>query len=350
VGILREIGTLRRIVFGAQHLVNRALARDAPAAAIAQLGQEFFANLGARSGKAVSSVSSLPALSECGGSEIEYIREELPKGAVVALTGDSGSGKSTLLTAWARDTWLKQGISTLFLDRENPISIVRERCERLEIQEGPGLRWWGGWLPEEPPLPDAAVILDWVRTMELRPLVIVDSLSAFHGGDQNDAGEMRIFMQRCRRLADMGGTVGVIHHDGKGESAKDYRGSTDFKAAIDVGYHVSNFGTDGLDRLVLRPFKTRIGSTVEITYHYAGGRFERQGEYGAGRTMNSRLATILQLNPGVNAERFEALANGKNITRGKARMFLSAGVASGAVRMEHGVKNAKKYFWVQSKE
>jgi hypothetical protein len=84
-------------------------------------------------------------------------------------------------------------------------------------------------------------------------------------------------MHRCRRLAGLGATVIVIHHDGKAESARDYRGGSDFKAAIDFGFHVTNCGANRLlDKLFLRPFKTRFGGFSEsVTYCYAGGKVVR---------------------------------------------------------------------------
>src|SRR5205823_4928429 len=155
---------------------------------------------------------------------------------------------------WARDV----AVPVLFLDRENPVSVIIDRLNRLGLDDYPRLRFWGGWLPNEAPLPDSPAVIEWVKSCNPRPLLVVDSLIAFHGGDENDAGETRRFMHRCRRIADLGATVVIIHHDGKSERAKDFRGSSDFKAAIDLGFHVANFGDGCLDRLVLRPFKARI--------------------------------------------------------------------------------------------
>src|SRR5258708_30968774 len=127
-------------------------------------------------------------------------------------------------------------------------------------------------------------------------------------------------MHRCRRIADLGATVVLIHHDGKSEKAKDFRGSSDFKAAVDLGLHVSNFGADGrLDKLVLRPFKQRIQVGGEITYEYADGRFVRTGAAETRQTISEQLTALLRLNPGVTARRFEELANERNLGRNRAR-------------------------------
>jgi len=68
--------------------------------------------------------------------------------------------------------------------------------DRLRLADCPDLRVWGGW-PYEAPQPGSPAVLEWVNACEVKPLIIVDSLSAFFSGDQNDATEMRAFMHGC---------------------------------------------------------------------------------------------------------------------------------------------------------
>src|SRR6185312_10176572 len=142
----------------------------------------------------------------------------------------------------------------------NPLSVVKERRQRIGVAwDDPRIKDWAGWSATEAPLPDDHVIVEWVTASDPKPLVVTDSYGAFQNGDQNDATMCRVFMHRCRRLADLGATVVVIHHDGKAESSRDYRGSSDFKAAVDLAFHVTNLGEGGLlGRLILRAWKTRI--------------------------------------------------------------------------------------------
>jgi hypothetical protein len=241
-------------------------------------------------------------------------------------------------------------IPVLILDRENPLAVVAERLERLKwSSDDPRLKFWGGWHEQEPPLPDAPTVREWAAVCDPKPLVIVDSLSAFFGAaDQNDASIMRAFLHRCRRLANLGATVVCIHHSGKAETSKDYRGSSDFPGALDLGFHVSNVGTDGrLGRLLVRPFKTRIHISGTLAYDYADGRFSRADWTEARQTVAEQLTSILRVNPGITARRFDELAKAAGLGRDCTRSFLHDGILSGAIRRETGPNNAKRHFLVE---
>lgn len=344
IRILREKATRRRVMFACENLKARCTIQSEDLDGIIATGQELFAAAENTADRRYRSIDELPCIADCGSTEIEYLRDpELPRGSVVAYTGDSGCGKSTKATADARDLWRQKGIPSLFLDRENPIGVIADRLERLGMEDGPGIRFWGGWLYSEAPQPDDPIVRAWAK--EHRGLIVVDSFSAFHGGDQNDASETRAFMHRCRRVADLGATVIVIHHDGKAETSKDYRGSSDFKAAIDQGFHISNFGPSGeLDRLVLRPFKMRMGSAGEIAYQYAGGRFVRVDEAEVRETVSEELTALLRQNPAIGVKRFEDLAAEAGLGRNRARTFLADGVLSGGVVRKVGPKNVMRHF------
>jgi len=342
VGILKEKAARRRVLFACSNLTARIESGHTLAEVVAE-AEKFFASI-RTSTRGVRGVSEVPLVRDCGGADVEYlIQPVLPKGAVVALTGDSGAGKSTYAFSLARDA----GVPALALDRENPLSAVLERMRRLGMVDGPNLRVWGGWLEDEAPLPSSPIVADWVKSCEPRPLILVDSLSAFFSGDQNDAAEMRAFMHGCRKLADLGATVVVIHHDGKAETSKDYRGSSDFKAALDQAFHVSNFGSSGqLDKLVLRCFKSRFGFSGEISYEYAGGRFIRANEAVAKQTASEQLEAILRLNPGVGARKLDSLAAARGLTRNQTRTFLADGILAGRIRLERGGNNVRRHFLV----
>jgi hypothetical protein len=295
-----------------------------------------------RAARVISSVEDVPPVGE-STEPIDFIRKpELPKGAVIGLTGDSGSGKSTIATAWLRDA-MRNGVPGLILDRESPRSIAIDRMERLGIVDSPLLRWWGGWAGDVPS-PTCQTIRSWVQACDVKPLIIVDSLIAFLEADENDAAQMRRFMNGLRKLADIGATAIVVHHDGKAETARDFRGSSDFKASLDQAFHVSNLGSDGkLDRLNLRCFKSRYGFSGSLVYHYAGGRMVPNQSIDAPmKSMAEQLTEILRQNPGLTGEKFEKLAVSKGSTRQCARDFLANGVLAGTVHMERSA-NVHRY-------
>jgi hypothetical protein len=248
--------------------------------------------------------------------------------------------------AWAGAA-VSTGRPVLILDRENPVPIVRERLTRFAIEDGTNLRYWGGWLDQEAPLPGSSIVLDWIRTCGRKPLVTVDSLVAFHGGDENDAGQMRAFMGQCRKAADLGAAVLVLHHNGKAETAKDYRGSSDFKASVDVAFHVANTSSDSrLGTLRLRCFKSRFGFSGEIAYRYENGRFIREGNSVVPvRTAVERLIELVRENPGITAHEFEHLAMAQEIPQHRARRFLHEGKANGSVCVEIGERNTRYHTW-----
>jgi GTPase SAR1 family protein len=281
---------------------------------------------------------------------ILYIREpELPLSAIVGLTGDSGSGKSTLATAWIRDA-IAQDIPVLVLDRENPRPVALDRMNRLGLADSPLLRWYGGWNGEIP-APASREVLEWVRSCDTKPLIIIDSLIAFLGGDENDASVMRGFMNGARQLTDLGATVVTIHHDGKSTTAQDFRGSSDFKAALDQAFHITNITSDGkLDRLSLRCYKSRYGFSGSLIYNYAGGLFLRDERVDApARTAADQLTSILRTNPGITSREFDELSAKAGVARSRARVFLDNGILSGEVRREIGAKNQRRHYLAEAR-
>ena len=187
----------------------------------------------------------------------------------------------------------------------------------------------------------------WVLGCDPKPLIVVDSLVAFHGGDENDASETRSYLQRCRRLADMGATVLLLHHSGKGETAQDYRGSSDIKASADACFKLSNIGaTNRIERLRVKPFKSRFLVDAELVLRYADGVFTRESGGGSQRATDAELLQgLLTKHPGVTGKEFERLAPERGVGRNYARAWLMNRVRDGEVRVDRGPKNAKFFTW-----
>ncbi len=298
-------------------------------------------------GASRNQIDGLPGAADAEECVSYIIEPEVPDGCVIGLTGPSGEGKSTLATAWARSA-IAQSRPVLILDRENPRNVIVDRVKRLGVRDGPLLRWWGGWCGSEAPDPGVTSVRDWVKSCVargLRPLVIVDSLAAFNVGDENSAADMRRFMHKCRRLADLGAGIVVIHHAGKAESAKDFRGSSDFKASVDQAFHCSNLSSDArLDRLVLRCFKSRYGLGGSLIYRYADGRFIRDERPDApARSVADQLTALLRQNPGIGARAFEEKAGKERIGRQRARDFLANGILVDVICREKAGRNGFKH-------
>jgi len=266
----------------------------------------------------------------------------IPEGCVIMLAGDAGAGKSTVATVigghisagasfCGRET---QTRPVLILDRENGAQTVLDRMTRLAMSDGPTLKVWGGWNQHEPPDPGSAWVLNWVASTTPRPVVVVDSAVAFLRGDENSSVDVRAFMHSLRLVAQAGGTAILLHHSGKGSSTMDFRGSSDFKASIDVGYSVSNLGDPGkLERVTLRAFKMRVQVEPHLTLE-----FDQDGvtEVARGATTYETLTSILQESPGISAREFEQASRIRGVGQRTFRKWLSAQTKAGYVEEARG--------------
>jgi hypothetical protein len=152
-------------------------------------------------------------------------------------------------------------------------------------------------------------------------------------------------MAQYRQLTAMGATPVLLHHVGKSETSKDYRGSSDYKASIDIGYKLTNLG-DGarLSTLELKPFKQRFSVAPVLHLRYADGVFSID-QAGARKSPVERLCDLLKENPGITKADFEALASERGLGRNRGRDFLADGVKAGTVRVELGTNNRQLHSW-----
>ena len=191
------------------------------------------------------------------------VEDLIPETGVTLLTGDSGCGKSTLTLALAgavahgkqflgRKTIQRE---VLIVDRENSPAIHRERLQRLRIAETPRLRIWGTWNDHEPDA-NSKALLDYAKS---NPLIVIDSLVAFHPGSEQDSSETRKYMNGFRTLAAKGATVLIIHHIGKSENAQHYRGSSDIKASVDSAFLLKATDPNSVNSLLLYAIQATCG-------------------------------------------------------------------------------------------
>jgi len=234
----------------------------------------------------------------------------------------------------------------LILDRENGPAIVRERLDRLGIERTTNLHVWGGWCDEQAPGPTDDRVVEFARRK--RPLIICDSLVAFHPGKEQDATETRRFLDGFRRLGYLGAAVCLIHHTGKGDQSQDYRGSSDFIAAVDAAFTLE--AIDGgltIGKLKLRCIKSRMtpGRTLLLDYNEDSGFALSDDPLAAERNAaRASVEEIVRDNPDIEKTALEAAVKGKcSCTRTKCRDAIAWAVEQGRVHVATGPHNRQTY-------
>ena len=302
----------------------------------------------------VQDIREIASIFSHAAQNIEFVVGGIvASGNITMISGEPGCGKTTFTTALC--SAVERGVPfaglptqrrpVLILDRENPLPVVVERFDRLDVRDSDNFKVWGGWEKEEPPMPASPIVARWVEACNPKPLILVDSLVAFMEGDENDAGETREFFQGLRQLTYLGASVIVLHHSGKAESAKDYRGSSDIKAAIDVGFTLANFGDSGrLSTLRLKTFKARFTVQADTIFHYIGDQFEMDMQP-VSKTNEQMLRELLIANPGISTRDLETKAIEQGVNRGRMRSLLDGWITAKRVRVQSEERNKKSYWW-----
>lgn len=296
------------------------------------------------------SIENLPSIWELDAKVDWVVQGLIPERAITLLTGEAGHGKSWLALALAGNVAHGQpflGLPTvqrdaLIVDRENSLAIYRERMDVLRVTKTPRLHVWGMWNEKEPDGPDSAYLVHFAKEHEC-PLIVFDSLIAFHPGCEQDSAETRRYMHGFRKLAALGATVIVIHHTGKGENTKLYRGSSDIPAAGDMAYLLKKNGSTrdslAIESLDLIPFRARTGNPQPIKIRFVDGQFVSKGNLSL-----SIVQDIVRNNPDKSQTEIINLATttGK-LSQQQARAALKKGEDDGVFDMNPGAHNAKRY-------
>lgn len=318
------------------------------------------------SGSAISSVFDLDSIFSKPEPVTYLIEPEIPAEAVVYLAGAPESGKSTLASAWARDL-ADKGHGVLLLDRDfNPRAVIRDRFERLGMSSDGPFWVWDSRQTSEPPQPDSPEVINWVKyvrlTTEKPPLVIVDSTVSFlpPGEDENSSQDVRALFNRCRAVVRAGGSVLLLHHLNKGG---ELRGSSDFGAAADQGFIVTNspVGKHRLSRLSLKVAKTRYALDRNLEYDYADGKMvrvevgrqpdvDRGASDASDEVTTTALTEVLRANPGIGSRQFEGKAHERGVPYNQARRFLEDGKKSRKILVESAGRKLRHFLSEQQHE
>jgi len=287
-------------------------------------------------------------------SNVNYIVGDLiPEGAITMLTGDSGHGKTIFATALAGaiaagGQFLGREVvqrKVLYLDRENPLSLVKQHLFDLHIERTPDLIIWGCWCEHPADGPAAASLHEFARAE--KPVMIFDSLIAFHTGNEQDASETRKYLQLYRDLAAAGATVILLHHTGKSENAKQYRGSSDIKASVDMAWLIEKLGDPAglLANLRLMPFKNRIGAGSMIPLSFQNGQFAK--DEARQETNKEIFERFVRLYPNSTQTELVKLVNAAGVGKSRAEQLLVEGEKQGWLHVTNGKRNAKLYTLVE---
>lgn len=279
----------------------------------------------------------------------EWIVDDfIPAQSVTMLSGESGSGKSTITLMLAKavangEPFLghpTKHTKVLIVDRENGGGIYKERFSRLKIDKHEDITYWGGWEDLEPQGPEFEPYLQLAR--DNHPLFIFDSFIAFMGeGSEQDATEVRRYMNDYRKLAQAGATVVFIHHTGKGEHTKEYRGSSDIKASVDMAWVLK--AHDRLQNAKLYNVKTREGEVENIAFFLEDANLVlMEPKFIPPSDPDWKpVHDAVRANPNSNQSQIVSLLPETPATR--VRKILMAGLMKGTLTMSKGLNNASLY-------
>jgi KaiC/GvpD/RAD55 family RecA-like ATPase len=298
----------------------------------------------------ITDVSSLPSVWDLDAKVEWLVPDMIPRAAVNLISAESGTGKTWLAYAIAGAVAhgaefigrAAQLAPVLYLDGENPLYVVKRNLGDLGIAATGNLRIWGGWNTEPPPGPDDQRVLRFATT-DPKPLLIWDSLVEFARADEQSSTEMREFMKHFRRLAHLGATIIVLHHTGKSAGSKEYRGSSDIKAAVDVAYHVTGKPCGGkLHRLNMEPFKSRIAPGHRVAMEFTEGHgfvAIAAPKTALGVDPEHVVRQIVMEHPQSNGSQIKALAKPLGVPKNKVDEILGNGEYS----IQSGQGAAKLY-------
>lgn len=202
-------------------------------------------------------------------------------GDVTLLSGASGLGKSWVTMGLAQvvadgaEVFLgravKQGGRVLYVDEENPEDVVKMRLKQLGLVHKGNVRyiWNNGVRLDRNP----DVLLE--EALDFQPtLIVLDSLTRIHSGEENSVGDMApLLNDAIRPLArETGAAVLLIHHHDKGDNGP--RGSGDILASVDAALSTHPTYQESMFTLALKKSRRKITGesfTVHISDKDDGG-------------------------------------------------------------------------------
>lgn len=287
-----------------------------------------------------------------------------PLGGITLLTGLPGSYKTWVMLDAAiavtegRPLFGKMPVTktrVLVIDEESGGRILQERFISLEAKRSSPIYFVS---MEGVIFTDEYVdrLVEWCTTNEIG-LVVIDSLSRIHRGDENSAKDMSALFAKVRKLTNVGISVVILHHNRKslpgfGYTPNDIRGSSDILASVDSAVALS---TPHTSQVNVTQVKNRIAIknrpfTIQLIEDGEYRHFEYIAE---GKTKDDDIAdrkeAILELikaDSGIIQSQIYQHFKQENIDVGGERAIkntLDELVQSGQVEAVRGDKNALRF-------
>lgn len=173
--------------------------------------------------------------------QVDWLVDRLiPKGAITLIFGKGGIGKTWLALDMARAIGTGTpflGLQTIrgqviYIDFENPLAVLNARTQKLG--DGQGVLFWRANNEKQKAPKLDSKEWDLYKRLPKMAVLIIDTLRASHGRDENASNEIGLIMGRLKELRDMGFTIILLHHTTK-NSDKVAKGST---AIVDLSDHI----------------------------------------------------------------------------------------------------------------
>jgi hypothetical protein len=282
----------------------------------------------------ITDLSQIPSVFSLEAQLDWCVEGMIARGSITLISAESGTGKTWVgyhiagcvahgVPALGRTV---QSSKVLYLDGENPLYVVKQRLFDLGIAATPNLTVWGGWNLSPPVGPQNSLVIEFAR--QHKGVIIYDSLIEFHPGSEQSSTETRAFMRFFRALANLGATVIVLHHTGKAETSKLYRGSSDIKAAVDMAYVLARPAQESeeLGKLSMICFKARLAPGRNFSMEFKKGQgFIPCEAFKLTRTAIEIISEILEENPSSNQTEILTLAKGLGCTKRQIENCLKTG-------------------------
>jgi hypothetical protein len=298
---------------------------------------------------------NLPRLRPSAGGKTRWVIDSfLPEGNIQLVFGERGSFKSTLFLALAKAVAAGEkflGMKTkrrkvLYLDYENPLDVIKARCDDLGIDLfADGIAIWDRFWHETPPKPGdprlEELVKDCVVATGHGPWLIFDSWSSLLGPGEGGelTGQTAYKFVELRRLADLGATITVIDHTRKYDRSTIY-GGQDKEAKADTIHNLQLYDDHRAHPVVVvKSWLKRHAPKNDGTFAFeVRSERDRKGNWHIRKILPAEnpeaeqerrhielLRTIIRANPNAGQEQIAKLAAEQGLARDAAIKLLKAG-------------------------